>query len=48
MVDMAATWGDSADDFVTIPIAQSDKLPQEEQPDAVTKALLDFLEPWEV
>jgi haloacetate dehalogenase len=47
MVDMAATWRDLADDLVTVPIAQSGHLPQEEQPDAVTKALLDFLLPWE-
>jgi haloacetate dehalogenase len=47
MVDMAAIWREFADDLSLVPIAYSGHMPQEEQPDAVNKALLEFLAPWQ-
>lgn len=46
MVDMAAIWREFADDLSTAAIAYSGHMPHEEQPDAVNKALLEFLAPW--
>jgi haloacetate dehalogenase len=45
-INKAAIVGNDRGDLVTVPIAQSSHLPHEEQPAAVTKALLAFLEPW--
>ncbi|MYN29452.1 alpha/beta fold hydrolase [Duganella levis] len=46
MFDMAKIWSEMASDLRTAPIAQAGHLPQEEQPERVNEALLDFLLGW--
>lgn len=48
MFDMAAIWAEMASDLRTLPIDQCGHLPQEEQPERVNAALLDFLDGWTV
>jgi pimeloyl-ACP methyl ester carboxylesterase len=45
MMDMAKLWDDMASDLKVAPIPLSGHLPHEEQPELVTAALLDFLQP---
>lgn len=46
MFDMAAIWAEMASDLRTLPIPECGHLPQEEQPEQVNAALLDFLQGW--
>ena len=46
MFDMAAIWAEMASDLRTLPIPECGHLPQEEQPQQVNDALLDFLKDW--
>jgi haloacetate dehalogenase len=46
MFDMPKVWDELASNLVTHAIPQCGHLPQEEQPDVVTRLLLDFLEDW--
>jgi pimeloyl-ACP methyl ester carboxylesterase len=45
-MDMAKLWDDLARDLKVVPVPLSGHLPHEEQPEQVTAALLDFLQPW--
>jgi haloacetate dehalogenase len=45
MMDMAKLWNDLASDLKVAPIPLSGHLPHEEQPEQVTAALLEFLQP---
>ena len=45
MMDMAKLWDDMASDLKVAPIPLSGHLPHEEQPEQVTAALLEFLQP---
>jgi pimeloyl-ACP methyl ester carboxylesterase len=44
MFDMPKIWGEMASNLVTHAIPQCGHLPQEEQPEMVTRLLVDFLE----
>ena len=44
--DMAAVWGEMADDVRTAAIPRCGHLPHEERPDEVNALLIDFLEGW--
>jgi len=46
MFDMPKVWGEIASNLVTHAIPQCGHLPQEEQPEVVTRLLVDFLENW--
>jgi pimeloyl-ACP methyl ester carboxylesterase len=46
MFDMAAIWAEMASDLRTLAIPECGHLPQEEQPEIVNAALLDFLQGW--
>lgn len=46
MFDMAAVWAEMAGDLRTLAIPECGHLPQEEQPEIVNAALLDFLQGW--
>ncbi|OEZ99675.1 alpha/beta fold hydrolase [Duganella phyllosphaerae] len=46
MFDMAAVWAEMASNLRTVAIPQAGHLPQEEQPELVNAALLDFLAGW--
>jgi pimeloyl-ACP methyl ester carboxylesterase len=48
LFDMAAIWAEMAIDLRTLPIDRCGHLPQEEQPEQVNAALLDFLAGWSV
>ena len=47
MFDMAAVWAEMASDLQTLSIPQAGHLPQEEQPEVVNTALLEFLDGWQ-
>jgi haloacetate dehalogenase len=46
MFDMPKVWQEMASNLVTHAIPQCGHLPQEEQPEVVTRLLVDFLEDW--
>ncbi len=46
MWDMRAIWGDMAANVQTIAVPRCGHLPQEERPDEVNRALLEFLQGW--
>jgi pimeloyl-ACP methyl ester carboxylesterase len=46
MFDMPKVWREIASNLVTHAIPQCGHLPQEEQPEVVTRLLVDFLESW--
>ncbi|MET0320542.1 MAG: alpha/beta hydrolase [Duganella sp.] len=46
MFDMAAIWREMASDLRTVAIPHAGHLPQEEQPELVNAALVEFLEGW--
>jgi haloacetate dehalogenase len=46
MFDMPKVWAEMASNLVTHAIPQCGHLPQEEQPEVVTRLLVDFLENW--
>ena len=46
MFDMPKVWEEMASNLVTHAISQCGHLPQEEQPEVVTRFLVDFLENW--
>jgi haloacetate dehalogenase len=48
MFDMPAIWAEMASDLRTLAIDQCGHLPQEEQPERVNAALLDFFEGWSI
>jgi haloacetate dehalogenase len=46
LFDMKAIWSEMAENLSVAPIERCGHLPQEEQPEAVNRLLLDFLEGW--
>jgi pimeloyl-ACP methyl ester carboxylesterase len=46
MFDIPKAWREIASNLVTHAIPQCGHLPQEEQPEVVTRLLVDFLESW--
>ena len=44
--DMRAIWAEMADELCTLAVPMCGHVPQEEQPEIVNDALLDFLSPW--
>jgi haloacetate dehalogenase len=46
MFDMPKVWGEMDSSLVTHAIPQCGHLPHEEQPEVVTRLLVDFLENW--
>jgi haloacetate dehalogenase len=46
LFDMKAIWSEMAENLSVAPIARCGHLPQEEQPEAVNRLLLDFLDGW--
>ena len=46
MFDIPKVWGEIASNLVTHAIPQCGHLPQEEQPEVVTRLLVDFLASW--
>jgi haloacetate dehalogenase len=46
LFDMKAVWSEMAQDLRVAPIKRCGHLPHEEQPETVTKLLLDFLDGW--
>jgi hypothetical protein len=46
MFDMPSVWAEMAENLQTVAIPQCGHLPQEEQPEMVTKLLMDFLDGW--
>jgi pimeloyl-ACP methyl ester carboxylesterase len=44
--DMPSVWAEMAENLQTVAIPQCGHLPQEEQPEMVTKLLMEFLDGW--